>query len=402
MLDTIRPGGTIGILGRGAMSQLLALAARGMGYQARLLETARGRGPATGSGDSVIRATPHDLAVAAELARECDVVTVASEDVSRDVLESAARHAPVRPGPVQVAIAQERRAEREWLERAGVTLTPWCLAGTRDELVAATAQLGRACYVKPRVRRRAELRPLLVTSTREAEAAWIALRGMPTIVEAVVSIDVELSVLVARGIDGSVEAFPPAVSVREYGELMCSVLPGPVAPQLARKAQELAGYIARKLGVEGLLAVEMFLLADGRLIVNELVPAPHPTFLSADVGCATGQLEQLIRAITGLPLGSTSVARPVASVPIRPASHAPRARPAVERALQVPGTRAFLYHTVGAAGSGVPIGHLCAVGSTPGDAIARAALARSRLVRTTKRGSRDHLSRRTPRGGPRS
>jgi 5-(carboxyamino)imidazole ribonucleotide synthase len=153
-----------------------------------------------------------------------------------------------------------------------------------------------------------------------------------------------------------------------------------MAPQLARKAQELATYVARKLDVHGVLAVEMFLLTDGRLVVTEIVPAPHPAFLAAEVAGATGQLEQLVRAIAGLPLGSTSVARPAAAVPIHRNRLGPRAEPDVQRALEVPGTRAFLYGPSGHTPGDAPIGHLYAVGETSDDAVARAALARARLT----------------------
>lgn len=382
MKNTIRPGGTIGILGEGAMAHMLAFAARNMGYRARLLDAPSGGGLA-GSITPTHRAParPRDRHAATRLARECDVVTVASEDVPRDVLDAVAHHAPLRPGVIQIAIAQERRAEREWLEKAGLTVAPWRSAHTRTELLSAVAELG-VSIIKPRLRRRADIRPLVVSGPREAEAAWIAMRGTPTVVEALVPIDSELSVLVARSIDGTVETFPPAVSVREYGELAWSVLPGPVAPQLARKAQELATYVARKLDIQGLLAVEMFVLTDGRLVVNELVPAPHPAFLMTEVACATGQLEQLVRAITGLPLGATTVRQPSAAVPIRRSSLGAEAQPRVERALEVAGTRAVLYGPPEAAPESAAMGHLYAVGDTPSDAIARASLARQRLTRT--------------------
>jgi 5-(carboxyamino)imidazole ribonucleotide synthase len=170
--------------------------------------------------------------------------------------------------------------------------------------------------------------------------------------------------------------------MREYGELAWSVLPGPVAPQLARKAQELATYVARKLDIQGLLAVEMFVLTDGRLVVNELVPAPHPVFLTTEVACATGQLEQLVRAITGLPLGAMTVSQPSAAVPIRRAPLGSKTQPRVERALEVAGTRAVLYGPPGTVTDSAAMGHLYAVGDTPSDAIARASLARHRLTRT--------------------
>ena len=367
MSHTMTGGTTIGILGGGAMSRLLGLAARDLDCRAELLD---GKSP--------------DIAAV-------DLVTAVTEDVPRDLLELAARGAPVRPGPVQVAITQERRLEREWLERAGFSVAPWRAADTREQLFAAVDEFGGGCYVKPRLRRRAELRPLLVTSRREAESAWLATRGVPVVVEAALDVVLELSVLVARGLDGEVAAYPPSLSVREHGRLACSLLPGPLPPQLAGKAEALGAYVARKLAIEGLLAVELFLLADGRLVVNELVPAPHPTFVGTEVACATGQMHQLVRAITGQPLGDTAVIHPTASLPIpAPASGARVTPERVGRALEIPGTHALLFGGAHQLGPGAPIGVLYAVGSSADDAVERASLAWARM-----RGSRRPASGRS-------
>lgn len=387
----IRPGGMIGIVGEDTMAQSLSRVAREMGYRVRLIS---GDAPATAAGEGQFQhaaGASARLAVAAS-SRDCDVVTIASEDIPRGLLDEAARHAPVRPGPLQVSVSQDRSAEREWLDSAGFDIAPWRAADSRDQMVAAVTELGGSCYVKPRVRRRAEIRPILVTSPREVATAWYALRGAPTVIERFVPIDIELTILVARGLDGLVNAFPPALSVREHGELACSVVPGPMSPQLARKAVELASYMARKLRIEGLLAVEMFLLRDGRLITNEIVPAPHPAFIGTEISCATGQFEQLVRAITGLPLGATGLVRPTATVPLRLAAGGNTGTLDVRRALEVAGIRTLM------SGPGRPpdgrglVGHLYAVGNSPGDAVQRAADAWSRLTRSGGRESFDRRS----------
>lgn len=387
----IRPGGTIGIVGNDTMAQSLSGVAREMGYRVKVIGGDEVERPSVDARLQRAVGTRARMAAAAA-ARECDVVTIACEDTPRGLLDEAARHVPVRPGPLQISISQDRSAEREWLESAGFDIAPWRAAESRDQMVAAVSELGGSCYVKPRVRQRAESRPILVTSPREVVSAWYALRGVPTVIERLVPIDIELTILVARGLDGSVNAFPPALSVREHGELACSVVPGPMSPQLARKALELASYMARKLRIEGLLAVEMFLLRDGRLITNEIVPAPHPAFIGTEVSCATGQFEQLVRAITGLPLGATSLVRPTATVPLRMEQGATSETLDVRRALEVSGTRTLLHGPGQPANARGLVGHLYAVGNSPGDAVRRAADAWSRL---TKSGGRQTVDRRT-------
>jgi 5-(carboxyamino)imidazole ribonucleotide synthase len=387
MTNTIHPGGTIGILGGGPMGRMIALAARALGYRVRALDTDAAY---TSAGLADFSVTSHrlDTRAAAEVVRGCDVVTVAFEDVPEQVLEVADAHALLRPGLRQLAIAQERKREREWLQRAGFGVVPWRAADSRDELVAAIAALGAPCVVKPRTRRRADFRPLLVTSEREAYAAWIAVRGVPTVVESFVSIDVELTVLAARSPDGAVRAYPPVVSLREGMELAWSGLPGELSPQLAQKAQDLGTYMARKLEIEGLLTVEMFLLSDGRLVVNELVPCPHPTYYAAEVACATDQFEQLARSISGLPLGSTALFQPAVCMSLL---GSPRGSPVMwglDRALQVPGVSAHLYDAAEPL-PGRPVGHLCATGATLDEATARVLLALAQLDPRRAR----HLSR---------
>lgn len=235
-------------------------------------------------------------------------------------------------------------------------------------MVAAAHLLGGACYVKPRVRRTGDRGPILVTTPAEAAAAWLALRGRPCVVERRLPVDLELSVLVARSPRGAVQAFPVALSRREHARLLWSVMPGPVPPQLARKAQQLASYVASRIALEGVMAVELFLLRDSRLVVNELVPAPHRTFHATETACATSQCEQLVRAITGLPLGTTQPLRAGASVDVGGEAWHGTRPPQFDEALRVPGVRLQLYATA-PSGTGRTIGHLTAAGSTVEEAV---------------------------------
>ncbi len=376
VFNVVPPGGTLGILGGGLLGRMTALAARAHGFRTHVLEMDPNC-TAEGVADRSVRATRHDVRAAIELAAGCDVVTVSSEDIAYEVLESVSLRAPLRPSLPVLALAQHRVRERSWLEAAGFDVVPWRAAHTREELIAAVGAVGVPCVVKPQLRRRAELRPLWVTSPGEAACAWSAMRGLPTVVEAAVHITTELTVLAGRSPTGAVTTYLPAVGVREHGELTWSALSGDLPPLVAERAKTLAGRVAREIGVEGLLTAELFLLADGRLVVNELVPCPHPTYNATELACVTDQFDQLVRCITGLPLGATDLLHPAVSIVIG-RRHRLATEVALERALRMPGVRAHLYASAEGATQGAE-GHLCATGATLDEAITRAMLAASSI-----------------------
>ena len=344
------PGGTLGILGGGQMARALVLAARRLGYRTHVLESTVGSACADVA-DRVVLAAARRVAPAVDLARGCDVVTLATENVPAGVLQAVAAVAPLRPGLDAVEITQDRERERAWLEGAGLTLAPWRAVGTLRELREAIDALGGDCFVKPCLRHRGPARPVRVRDAGDAAAAWLALWGAPAVVEAAVPVDLELAVLVARSASGDVAVYPAATSARDGTTLVWSALPGELPRQLAGKSQQLAAYLARRLDVVGLLTVEMFYLADGRLVVNELVPAPHPAFVATELAAGTGQGEQHVRCVLGLPLGDVALRTPVASAPLTGESWGEVRESRLRRALRIPGVRAQL------AGDGPPSAH---------------------------------------------
>ena len=376
--EAIPPGSTIAILGGGHMGRLTALAAKALGYRVHVLESDAST-TSEGVADRSVPGRLNDLRAVAEVARDAHVVTTSIEQIPVLSLEAASTFAPVRPGIEAIGIAQEREHERRWLEERGVRVGAWRAADTRDEVFAAVTEFAAPCYLKPRIRRDGDLGPILVSAPGEVAAAWIALRGRPCVVERVLPVDLELSVLVARAPRGEIRAYPPALSFREHTKLLCSAVPGPVPEQLAQKAEALACYVAAKLEIEGLLAVEMFLLKDGRLVVNELVPCAHATFHATEGACATSQFEQLVRAITGLPLGATDVVRPGASVTVPGELWQNAKAPDFADALGIPGVRLHLY-AAREPRVGRVMGHLSASGATPDEAIGTALLAADRLI----------------------
>ncbi len=383
MSNYLLPGSVIGILGGGPVGRSIALAARELGYRVRVLDS----DPSCAVGSIAERsvfAPIEDAAAAAEALRGCDVVTSSVEHVPIDTYTAIMRAGvPVRPAPALVAVAQDRVLERDWLEARGIPLVPWRAVTTFSKAVTAFAEMRGPCVLKPALRRGQAVGVRRVETVEELAAAWNEFGRVHCAMEQTVEIDSELSVVVARSTDGSVATYRPAESRRAWCDgtprLLWSVLPAGGPAQHSQKTRRLATSVAERLGVEGLLAVEMFLLTDGRLVVNEIVPCPHPTYVAAERACATGQYEQLIRAICGLPLGATAVVHPVAVAPIYGDSWSAGAPSRIDSAIRMPGVTIHLDGVVAPAPS-QRVGHLVASGDSPELAIGRVMHAASRLA----------------------
>lgn len=379
----IEPGGTIGILGGGQLGRMTGMAARALGYDVRVLDPDP-RCSAAAVASAVIVADFDDADAAATLARQADVVTLEIEQISGVALEAAAAHAPLRPGVDVVRIIQDRITQRGWLAGNGFPVGAHRAVASRDDCVAAVAALGPSILKAPRggYDGRGQVR---VARAEEAAAAWDALGARPCLVEQFLDIGSEISVLVARppgararpGGRAEAVVFPPAHNFHERGVLDWSMIPASLAAPVRRDAEELALAIAETIAVEGLLAVEMFLLHDGRLLVNELAPRPHNTFHSTERTCVTSQFEQLVRAVCALPLGAPALVTSGAIANLLGdlwSTGAPR----FAAALAVPTVRLHLYGKADAR-PGRKMGHLSAVGDTPEAALRRVLDARAAM-----------------------
>ncbi|MGA9520297.1 MAG: 5-(carboxyamino)imidazole ribonucleotide synthase [Myxococcaceae bacterium] len=374
----ILPGATIGILGGGQLGRMTAMAARTLGYDVNVLDP----DPECASRsvvDRCITASFDDAAAAEELAKGCQVVTLEIEKISLASMDAAAKHAPVRPSRDVLAIIQDRGTQKQWLERSGFPLGPWRMANGEEELRAAARELAGNCFVKTRTGGYDGGGQAHVHSPDEAAQAWSKLGSVPVVVERGLELQSELSVLVARSPKGEVVMYPPALNHHEERILAWSVLPGMAPDAVATQAMELAGEIARKIGVEGLLVVELFLTKDGKLYVNELAPRPHNSFHATEIACITSQFEQLVRAVCDLPLGSCEVVRPAAIVNLLGDLWAD-GEPSWERALAIPGVRLHLYGKR-VARPRRKMGHLSAVGNTPEEAVRKVLQAQEALTR---------------------
>ncbi len=365
----------IAIVGGGQLGRLMAMAARTLGYGVRALDPDP-TCPARGVVDQLITAPFDDTDAVAELARGAAVVTFDIESVGIEALEAARRSAPVRPAPEVLAVIQDRGTQKAWLVQHGYPVGPYRDVRDLAEIEAALRAFGPS-FVK-RCRGGYDGKgQVAVDGVLALDAAVALLDGTAGVIEQALPLDREISVMVARSARGEIAIYPPSWNHHEQGVLSWSLLPAPLPVALAEEARAIARGIAEGLGVEGLLAVELFLTREGALFVNELAPRPHNTFHTTEVACATSQFEQAVRAVLGLPLGSTELVRPAAIANLLGDLWAGGAPP-FERALAIPGVRLQLYEKRSARPRR-KMGHLLASAPTGEEALARVRLAMQRL-----------------------
>lgn len=382
MSQPILPGATIGILGGGQLGRMTAMAARSLGYDVHALDPDP-ECPARAVVDRLVTARFDDAEAAGELARHCEVVTLEIEQIAPASLAAARRHAPLRPASSVLEIVQDRARQKRWLDDNGFPLGPYADVETAEALQGAALRFG-ALFVKATHGGYDGRSQVRVSRADEAFQAWASLTGpsgtaRPAVAEQALDLEAELSVMVARTPSGATAVYPPALNHHERQVLSWSVIPGPLPNDVATRATALARDIADAIGLEGLLAVEMFLTRDGRLLVNELAPRPHNSFHETELACLTSQFEQLVRAVCDLPLGSTDIVRPAAIVNVFGDLWQNGRPPRFDAALAEPDTRLHLYGKR-VARPGRKMGHISALGATAEDALARARAAAARLA----------------------
>jgi len=376
-MTSILPPATIGILGGGQLGRMTALAARAMGYRIQVLDP-DANCAASPVADRVVVGAFNDAAAAAELASECDVVTLEIEKISPAALEAVAQRVPLRPGAHVVRMVQHRGRQKSWLAEQGFPVGAYALVESAAQLADAARNIGPSLFVKSCEGGYDGRSQLRFDAAGDADEAFAQLGRQPAVAERALDLELELSVLVARRPAGDLLTYPPAVNHHENQVLAWSVLPGELPRGVARAAQDIAAGIADRLQLEGILAVEMFLLRNGELLVNELAPRPHNSYHASELACPTSQFEQLVRAACDLPLGDSEPTRPAAIHNLFGELWEGGRVPSFDAALAVPGCRLFLYGKPGAR-RGRKMGHLGAIGSNAGEALERVRNAASRL-----------------------
>lgn len=377
-MKPVLPGGTLGLLGGGQLGRMVAMAARSLGYRVHALDPDPNC-PARGVVDETIVAPFDDELAAAWLARRCDVVTLEIEKIALPVLEAASARAPVRPGAAVLGMVQDRGRQKRWLTDHGFPVGPWRRCDDARSVAAACADFDHHAFVKACFGGYDGRGQVVVHNAAEAAEAFDLLGADAVVVEKALPLDLELSVMVARRPSGEIRVFPPSLNHHEQRILAWSVLPAPLPGALLARAEEIARDVAVACQIEGVLAIELFLI-DGELKVNELAPRPHNSFHATERGTATSQFEQLVRAVCDLPLGDTAVVRPTAIVNLLGDLWLEEAPPDIAGALSLAGVRLHLYGKTDAR-PGRKMGHLSAIGATPAEAIAQAQRAEAVLRR---------------------
>jgi len=309
----ILPGATLGVLGSGQLGRMFAIAARRMGYRVHTLSPDR-ETPTGQVADHETSADYADLDAVAAFARAVSVVTFEFENVPAAATECAARHAPVRPRGAVLHTTQNRRREKQALAAAGFPTAPFEHVTAPEALPAALARIGTPAVLKTAGFGYDGKGQVRVDAGDDPGAAWRAIGGVEAVLEGFVDFEAELSVVAARGLDGAIADFGVIENRHRHHILDVSIADMPLPPGLADEARAIARGVLEALDVVGVLCVELFLTADGRLLVNELAPRPHNSGHLTFDACVTSQFEQQVRAVCGLPLGATERLAPAAMV----------------------------------------------------------------------------------------
>jgi 5-(carboxyamino)imidazole ribonucleotide synthase len=373
----IEPGASLGVVGGGQLGRMFALRARAMGYRVIVLEPDP-RSPAGAAADRHIVAPYDDPAALAQLAESSDAITIEFENVPAEALRTLARTRPVRPSEGSVAIVQDRISEKRHVTDAGFRTAPFRPVRTAAELASAVAVIGTPALIKTARMGYDGKGQCPVAEPSDARAAWQAVGEVPCILERRLALEMELSVVLARGSDGRVAAFPPGENRHRNGILETTVVPARIPAALARKAQEIATATAESLDYVGVMGVELFLADGGQLYVNEIAPRPHNSGHYTIDACAVDQFEQQVRALCEAPLGSPTLLSPVAMVNLLGDLWA-GGTPNWERALAFPGVRLHLYGKAHAR-PGRKMGHINCLAATPEQALETALAARDALT----------------------
>jgi 5-(carboxyamino)imidazole ribonucleotide synthase len=299
------PGATVGVLGGGQLGRMMALAARRMGYRIVVLDP-DARCPTGQVADEVVVGALDDVDAALELAQVADVVTLDTEHVPADVLDRIAEVTPVRPSPSILRTIQDRQTQKRFLDTQALPQAPWAPVGNASELAEAIAAVGVPAILKVRRAGYDGKGQVRIETAADAPAAWERIHHRPAVLERVVAFAREISVVLARSVDGQVRTYSLAENVHRRHILHTTRAPAPMPERRHGRAESIARRIADALDHVGVMAVEMFELPEpegGALLVNEIAPRTHNSGHYTYGACVTSQFEQHVRAVCGLPLG---------------------------------------------------------------------------------------------------
>jgi 5-(carboxyamino)imidazole ribonucleotide synthase len=389
----ILPGATLGVMGGGQLGSMFAMAAKRMGYRVEAFSDSADC-PAAQHCDRVHVGAYDDAAALVAMARGLDVLTFEFENVSAEPLRALAGVVPVRPAPEVLFTTQDRGREKAFLVREGFACAPHRMVRSQKELHAAVAAVGLPAVVKTAAfgyDGKGQQKLAAGAGPEEIDAAWIALAGSVAcqeddgdgvlVLEGWIDFECEISVVAARGLDGSTAVFAPTRNHHSHHILDISSVPAGLPAAVLDSARAMAAAVLEKLDVVGVACVEFFVTRDGRVLVNEIAPRPHNSGHLTIAACETSQFEQQVRAICGLPLGSPRQLAPAAMANLL-GDCWKNGEPDWAAALAVPGLSLMLYGK-GEPRPGRKMGHLTALADSVDEAIANVTRARSLACRST-------------------
>ncbi len=377
----ILPGATIGVLGSGQLGRMLAIAARQMGYRVHTFSPERDT-PTGQIADGEIQASYDDLDAVRQFARDVDVVTFEFENVPFATVEAAQQHAPVRPRGEVLHIAQHRLREKLWLSKNGFPVAPFAHIRVLDDLKTALKTIGFTAILKTAGFGYDGKGQTAISQIEQAESAFANLNGQDGVLEKRIAFDKEISVVAARSLNGDFAHFGAVENQHIDGILDLTIAPANVEPRVAQRAISITQAILRELEVVGVLCVEFFVTSSGDLLINEIAPRPHNSGHFSIDACVTSQFEQQLRAVCGLPLGSTAQPQSAAMSNLLGDlwfdSDNEYSIPDWQSVLRNPNVKLHLYGK-SEARRGRKMGHLTALADTPEEAARLAKSARESL-----------------------
>ena len=310
-LQPILPGSIIGVLGSGQLGRMFAIAARRMGYRVHTFSPDQDT-PTGQIADEEIIASYDDLDAVRNFARNVSVVTFEFENVSSAAVEAASKFAPVRPGGHVLHTSQHRLREKTFLANNGFPVAPFRRINSLDDLLVALQEIGCPAVLKTAGVGYDGKGQSKITAPDQAQDALNALGNQEAVLEAFINFEREVSVVAARGMDGAFVHYGVVANEHRNHILDITVAPAPVSAQVQKEAVEIARGVLEALDVVGVMCVEFFLTPEGKLLINETAPRPHNSGHFSFDANLTSQFEQQLRAVCGLPLGSTELLRPAA------------------------------------------------------------------------------------------
>jgi len=300
-MSALAPGAVIGIIGGGQLGRMSAMAAARLGYRVHVFSP-EADGPAAQVSAASTVAEYADLEALRRFADAVDVITFEFENLPADSLALLESLKPVRPGARILAISQDRLLEKQFLNDAGIATAPWAKVEGEAELAAAVGKFGLPSVLKTTRLGYDGKGQALLRAAEDVAPAFARLAPKPLVLEGFVTFAAEVSVMVARGVDGTVVTFDAVENRHKHHILDLTLAPAPLPQDLLAEAQDIARRVAEALELVGILGVEMFVTADGELLVNEIAPRPHNSGHWTMDACPCGQFEMHIRAVAGLPL----------------------------------------------------------------------------------------------------